>query len=107
MVADIGHFALSLSRPRQCDSATKRCKCDSATKHTIVRRNAAHDIVRQNSLSHCVAFCRTVVCSVLSHYRAFYRNVAMAGAGGDSDSARCPISATIRLSLLHTNHNVY
>ena len=37
MVADIGHLALSLSRPRQCDSATKRCKCDSAT----VRQNAA------------------------------------------------------------------
>ena len=32
MVADIGHLALSLTRPRQCDSATKRCKCDSATK---------------------------------------------------------------------------
>ena len=30
MVADIGHLALSLSRPRQCDSAT-------------VRQNASHD----------------------------------------------------------------
>ena len=36
MVADIGHLALSLSRPRQCDSAT-------------VRQNAANATLRQNA----------------------------------------------------------
>ena len=42
MVADIGHLALSLSRPRQCDNKLQMRQCDK-TLQMRVRQNAAHD----------------------------------------------------------------
>ena len=73
----------------QCDSATKRYtvqKCDIATKRCT---NAAH--CRSVAMSCVLPHCRSVaLCSVLSHCRVW-----------DSDSARCPILATIYSSGIY------
>ena len=65
-MAKIKHFALLLSRPRQCDNATKR-QCDKAT---VRQCDIFHCRTVQSFvvLSHCAAFCRTfALCRVLSH----------------------------------------
>ena len=85
-VADIGHFALSLSRPRQCDKTDKIAtvwqngrESDRATKRATVRQRSRH----WNFVALAVA---------LSLSRPSYRTVV-----GDraTCSAKCPISATI------------
>ena len=117
VVADIGHLALSLYRPRHCDktlhSATERqcernaAQCDiiHCTAFCLIaqrfsRKVHCNKLDEPTSLIHFenAAQCDSALCSVLSHCRAIALSCVLSHClGRDSDSARCPtcISATL------------
>ena len=96
---DIGHLALSLSRPKRCKcdkTLHKSCKCDKT-----LHKNAANATKRCTKTLQMRLNATNATKRILSHLQSFVALSHLQRLVRDSDSARCPISATIHSYRCH------